>query len=235
MIARYKPLDRAQEDVDPIEPAALALYKAGEALYHEGRFDSAIARLEEAVELDPNHLRASDLLADVFISQRAWERAHRVLIRLYKTHPARARARLVSVLRAMADSAINERARLALYLRVYDVEKNIIFATEVREELRRHGNQERAAGRTLNAAYAYHYGGFPDLAAESITTSRSELHRLKRAAQFLALFRMLASMLLVVRTAHGPFSNAPMNRLMFGVLMLWFMALIGSATIADRY
>lgn len=166
MIARYKPLARAQEDLDKIEPTAELLYRAGEGFYRAGNLDSAKARLEEAIGLNPNHVGASELLADILISRKDWAGARAVLDRLHEDHPAVARSRLVQVLLAQAEGASGEEEQLELYQRVRKIERNPVAVEGIRGIWKRRGDRARAAGDLEAAAAAYRSGGLSELEAE---------------------------------------------------------------------
>lgn len=99
-IQRYKPLARVQQELDYIEPLAESLFKAGEGYYRAGKPDDALAQLRQALVSNPNHLRASELLAEILISKGELDAAREALERLHENYPAEARPRLVEVLLA---------------------------------------------------------------------------------------------------------------------------------------
>jgi tetratricopeptide (TPR) repeat protein len=167
LIAQYKPLASAQEDLDKIEPAAEALYKAGAALFDNGSLDSAKARLEEALGINPSHGRASELLADILISRKAWAEARVVLERLYESQPALGRARLVQVLLAQAEASRVGVEKIALYERILTIDKTAATAAEgLRGIWKARGDRARAAGNLEGAREAYASGGLEDLARD---------------------------------------------------------------------
>jgi branched-chain amino acid transport system substrate-binding protein len=65
-----KPLKRVQEELERINPAADSLYNAGLSLYRNGMLDGTLAPLRQAVSLNPNHVGANQLLADILLAQR---------------------------------------------------------------------------------------------------------------------------------------------------------------------
>ena len=91
------------------------LYRAGEGLYKTGSLDAAApsGSSSRRSALNPNHVRASELLADILIARREWTQAQDVLERLHAHNPGAARARLVQVLLALVDTAEGEDDRLA--------------------------------------------------------------------------------------------------------------------------
>ncbi|MFT3769874.1 MAG: tetratricopeptide repeat protein [Minicystis sp.] len=118
LIARYKPPAYAQQDLDLLDPAAEALCRAGESAFRKGDLSTAKARLKEALEKNPNHARALDLLADILIQRKDWAAARPVIERLHESKPLVARPRLLKVLLAQAEAATSVEAQRELYERV---------------------------------------------------------------------------------------------------------------------
>jgi tetratricopeptide (TPR) repeat protein len=82
-IAEYKPLSKVQEELDHIEPVADSLYQAAQKLYTNHKFDEALTSLQQAVTLNPNHLGANLLLADILLVKGEPKKAHQILERLH--------------------------------------------------------------------------------------------------------------------------------------------------------
>jgi tetratricopeptide (TPR) repeat protein len=114
-IAESKPLRRMQEELDRIEPAAENLYQAALGLYQGGQLDQAIEPLRQAISLNPNHVRANQLLADILLAQGQIVEALRLLIRLYQYQPIVARPRLVQALLAQAQATESGDEELSCY------------------------------------------------------------------------------------------------------------------------
>jgi hypothetical protein len=165
-IGRFKPLDQVQQDLDQIEPTAELLYRAAEGLYRAGNFDSAMARLQETLGLNPNHVRAGELLADILILRQDWAAARTVLERLYENQPAVGRARLVQVVLAQAEAAQGEDEQLKLFQRVREVEKNATAIAGIRRIWRARGDAARERGDLEAASAAYRAGGLEEQEAE---------------------------------------------------------------------
>jgi TPR repeat protein/tetratricopeptide (TPR) repeat protein len=123
LVDRYKPLTAIKHELEQIEPAADRFFRHAESAFRSGNVETATARLRSALELNPNHGRASELLADILIAQKDWAAAREVLERLYLNHPAAARAKLVKVLLAAAEAAPDDQ-KLALYERARAVDKH---------------------------------------------------------------------------------------------------------------
>lgn len=141
LVARYKPPANAHHDLDLIDPAAEDLYREAEAAHRAGSLSAAKARLTEALDRNPNHGRAAELLADVLIARKDWAAARTVLEQLYESRPTAARARLLQVLLALAEAAPGEDAQLALYERVRQIDERNTRALGAIERL----NAARAA------------------------------------------------------------------------------------------
>ncbi len=131
-IAQFKPLSRVQEELDRINPLAEALYQAGEGFYQTAKLDAAATQLRQALGINPNHLKASELLAEILIARRRMGRsaagageAARENIR------TAARPRLLQVFLAKADAATDELKRLEWYERALALdERNALCASK---------------------------------------------------------------------------------------------------------
>ncbi len=139
-IAGYKPLRRVQEELDRIEPAAENLYRAALGVYRSGQLEQATGLLRQTVSLNPNHVGANQLLADILLAQGQTTEARQLLERLFEYQPAVARPRLTQVLLAQAEAAQGDE-RLALYERVLSLDliqpEAIAAVAEIKQEKRR--------------------------------------------------------------------------------------------------
>jgi tetratricopeptide (TPR) repeat protein len=61
----YRPLYKVKDELDRINPAANSLYQAAHSLYQQGDNDRAVVQLRQALELNPNHLKARLLLGTI--------------------------------------------------------------------------------------------------------------------------------------------------------------------------
>jgi len=133
-IAEHKPLHRVQEELDRIEPVADSLYRAALGLYRGGQLDQAIRPLRQAVGLNPSHVGANQLLADILLSQGQLGEARQLLEQLYEYHPTAARSRLVQALVAQAQAAESSNELVILYNRMLELDS---MPPEVTAELQR--------------------------------------------------------------------------------------------------
>jgi len=114
-LAKYHPLSRTQTELDRILPAADSLFQAAEAFYAQGSLERAENLLEQAVGINPNHLRANEMLAEILIGGGRLAEAREKLEKLLEFAPSVARPRLVQVYLQQAQAAGDDAARLALY------------------------------------------------------------------------------------------------------------------------
>ncbi len=121
-IAENKPLRRVQEELDRIEPVAESFYQAALGLYRGGQLDQAIVSLRQAVSLNPNHVGANQLLADILLVQGQVVEALQLLEPLYKYQPTAARPRLVQVYLALAQVVEGYDEQLAFYEHVLELD-----------------------------------------------------------------------------------------------------------------
>jgi len=141
-IADHKPLHRVQEKLDRIEPAAETLYRAALRLYQGGQLEQAAELLRQAIGLNPNHVKANQLLADILLAQGQVEDAQQLLERLSEYLPAAARPRLIQTLLAQVQVAGSDDEQLALYKRVLELDaarlEVVARVAEIEQKMRRH-------------------------------------------------------------------------------------------------
>jgi tetratricopeptide (TPR) repeat protein len=166
-IVEHKPLKRVQEELDRIAPIAESLYQAALGLYRNEQLDLAVDSLRQAVGLNPNHVRANQLLADILLAQGQPSEAQRLLERLFEYQPAAARPRLVQALLAQSQATEDEGEQLALYERVLDLDPAQPEAIAGRRFIWQCRGDAKLADGDLEAALeAYQSAGLVDKAAE---------------------------------------------------------------------
>ncbi|MFO0760363.1 MAG: hypothetical protein U0359_28030 [Byssovorax sp.] len=162
-IVQYKSLGRVQQELDYVQPLAENLYRAEEGFYKTGNMEEAVGH-RQALKINPNHLRASELLAELLILREEWSEARRMLEGMYENHPVVARPRLIQVLLAEANLATGEDDALVRYDRVLALdEKNMVATAEKQRIWKGRGDQARSKGRLDEAIDAYHKAGYLDL------------------------------------------------------------------------
>lgn len=166
-IAANKPLRRVQEELDRVEPVAESLYQAAVGLYRSKQLEQAIAPLRQAVALNPNHVRANQLLADILLAQGKPDEAIQLLERLYEYQPSAARPRLVQTLLAQAQATVSQDDQLALYRRILELEPSQVEAelgwTHIWQQ---RGDADMARRDLASALQAFQIGGLSDRVAQ---------------------------------------------------------------------
>jgi signal transduction histidine kinase len=179
-IAEYKPLHRVQEELDHIEPVAENLYQAALGLYQGGQLDQAVALLRQATALNPNHVRANQLLADILLAQGELGEARQLLERLYEYQPAAARSRLVQALlaqaRAQAQTTEDNDEELTLYEQVLEMDRTQPEAIAGRQRIwQQRGNTALEEDDLETALEAYRMAGLTDKVGEVEEMRRRDL------------------------------------------------------------
>ena len=117
-IAEQKSLSRIQDELDRVSPAADNLFQRAYELYRIGSLEETIPILHRTVNLNPNHLKAGRLLAEVLLARGNIAEAAAMLETLYSYNPSAARPRLVQALLSLAKEDKEEVKRIALYERI---------------------------------------------------------------------------------------------------------------------
>jgi len=166
-IAEYKPLRRVQDELDRVQPVADSLYQAGLGLYRSHQLEAALPPLRQAVNLNPNHVGVSQLLADILLAQGQANDAREILERLYKYQPAAARPRLIQALLALAQSNDNENEQLKFYEQVLGLDAEQAEAKSGRLGIwQRRSDEAHKAGDLETALAAFRTVHFDDKVAE---------------------------------------------------------------------
>ncbi len=210
-IAQYKPLSRVQEELDKINPFADTLYQGGEAYYRNGKFDQAVAQLREALEINPRHLKASELLAEILIDRSAWDEAQQVLERLRESYSGGAGPQLVRVFLGRAQAATDEAKRLSWYEKALELDGQDTAAIEGKRAVwKDRGDRARAEGKFAEAAKAYAEAKREDLLQFSLEELRTlELERVRAEVLRLEETEHYEEALDAIRQAAGLHDWAP--------------------------
>jgi len=121
-IAQKKPLSRVQEEIDRVLPVADNLFQAAYGIYQGGDLDGAVPLLQQAVKLNPNHLKGNHLLAEILLAQNKTDEALKILEMLYEYNPAAARPRLIQALLIKAKGEKEEENRLHFYEKILELD-----------------------------------------------------------------------------------------------------------------
>ncbi len=123
-----KPLRRVQDELDRIEPVAESLFQAAQGLYRNGQLEQAEAPVRQAIGLNPNHVGANELLADLLLGQDKYEEAKNILISLYEYQPMAARSRLVQAWLGKSTLAETDDDTLQYYEKILEIDPNQVEA-----------------------------------------------------------------------------------------------------------
>ena len=103
-VAERKPLAKVKDELDRIIPLADSLFQTANGFYMRGTMDKATAQLQEALTINPNHLKARLLLGEIYRSQGKFDEAIRELEEAYRIDEASSRVPLENALLQRADS-----------------------------------------------------------------------------------------------------------------------------------
>ncbi len=117
-VAANKPLSRVQDELDRLNPVADSLFNAAQGLYSRNDLEQAEALLQQALGLNPNHIRAHELLAEILLSQGNLDEAERWLEELEELAPGRARSLLKQLYLRRAEAAESDKEALPWYEKV---------------------------------------------------------------------------------------------------------------------
>jgi formylglycine-generating enzyme required for sulfatase activity/tetratricopeptide (TPR) repeat protein len=158
-IERYHSLKRTQDELDRIQPAADSLFQAAQAFYAQGNLTEAEDLLKQAIGVNPNHLRANELLAEILIGLDRLDEARDLLERLFELVPNNARPRLIQVYLEQAQSAPDDKTRLRLFERVLELDSSRPEALAGIEKIRQaEQDEQRLASDFMSGRQALQRG-----------------------------------------------------------------------------
>lgn len=120
-LVEHKPLRLVQEELDRVEPAADHLFRAASGLYRAGKLQEALTPLRQAVVLNPNHIQATLLLAELLLAQNQVDESIENLERLHKLRPSLAQSRLVQALLMRSRETEDEETKLTFYSKILEL------------------------------------------------------------------------------------------------------------------
>jgi ribosomal protein L7/L12 len=145
-IAENKPLSRTQDELDRINPVANSLFNAASGFYQGNNLEGAEPLLRQALGLNPNHLRANELLAEILLGKDSLDEAQTLLEHLEEIVPGKARHRLKQVYRKRAESARTDAEKLEWYEKILTR-----FPTDSQAQEARNQVYQAAGERALQA------------------------------------------------------------------------------------
>ncbi len=103
-VIALKSLDKVKDELDRIVPLADNLFQSGSGFYRRGMYDDAIALLQRALTVNPNHLKTRLLLGEIYRGQGKFDDAVRELEEAYRLDADASRVPLEATLLQRADS-----------------------------------------------------------------------------------------------------------------------------------
>ncbi len=122
-IAERKPLSRVRDEMDRVLPAAENLFQAAYSIYQGGQLDEAEPLLRQSVRLNPNHIKANQLLAEIFLAKGDTDEALKILEFIYEYNPCDVKHLLVQVLMNKA-KGVKDSEQISIYERILTIEPN---------------------------------------------------------------------------------------------------------------
>ncbi|RME70894.1 MAG: hypothetical protein D6784_15990, partial [Chloroflexi bacterium] len=181
-IASRKSLTQLQDEVCRIDPVADSLYQEAYRHYQKRALKKAEPLLQQAIGLNPNHIHASQLLAEILLAEGELYRARQILESLAEYFPA-VHPRLVQALLLQAREA-NPDERLALYNRILQLDPNHPEALEGRRRIwLQRGDDLLAAGNALEAMSAYRRADVPE---KIVAAGLAYIDQMEQAGRHLA-------------------------------------------------
>jgi AAA+ ATPase superfamily predicted ATPase len=180
-IKENKTLHIIADNLDHIDPIAENLFQRALNSYKDEKFSTSINRLNEALNSNPNHLKAQQLLADILLTQGQFKRARQHLETLYHYKPLAARSRLIQVLLKLAESSNNEDKQVQLYEQVLSLEPTQAEAINKRKAILEQRGNIALETEDFNTAFrVYQKLGFKRKLTEIELKIRTRYFELKK-------------------------------------------------------
>lgn len=142
-IVENKSFYQESEDSLNHDHKANTLYKQALELYDEQYLAEAVLLLKIAVESNPDHIRAIQLLSDILMEQNNYAEAVDILDKLHSIQPVAARLRLIQALLALAQFSDSEDKQFKYYERILEIDPSHPEAKNKLEQIRHQHQQEK--------------------------------------------------------------------------------------------
>ncbi len=136
-VARHHPVSRTQAELDHLRPEAERSYSRAVRRFEAGKANEALESLQEALEANPNHLGATELMVEVELALGHADVAGRLLERLNAIQPHKGRPRLVRFLLEQAEQASDPVEASRHLDRILSLAPGHLEATALRDALNR--------------------------------------------------------------------------------------------------
>ncbi len=184
-VARYRPLDSVKDELNRLNPVADNHYQAALDSFQQNDNEQAMARVRQALELNPNHVKARLLLGAILRADNRLPEAIAEFKAIYQFDKRRGRFELLRTLLKHAEDlekAGDEASALVIYDQVLALAPGEQTAQTHRTALwTKQGDQALAAADFETAIAAYQQAG----AAEKLAEAKAQKRRMEieQAAQ----------------------------------------------------
>lgn len=124
-----RPLRRVKDELDRLDPLAETLFQGGQGFYNNNNPDAAEQQLRQALNINPNHLKARLLLGQVLLEKGNLVESVDMFDAAYQYDERSARANLIKSLLALAETQ-EENLQLSTYERIIKIQSDQPLANE---------------------------------------------------------------------------------------------------------
>ncbi len=111
----------AEDEIRQSMASAEPIFKSAYTLHEEGKFDESVSLLQQVCTLNPDHLQAALLLAEIFMERGETGESLKLLEPLYDAAPLAIRPRLIQTLLMEARMTPDERCQRTVYKRILEL------------------------------------------------------------------------------------------------------------------
>ncbi len=187
-VAINKPLNQVKDELDRINPLADNLYQTAQGFYQQDNKEQAIAQLQQALNANPNHLKAHLLLGTILRDENRLDDAITEFEEVYQLDEREGRFELLRTLLQQGEAlekAHNQEGALAVYNRVLAISPREHTAQERKAALwEKKGDQSLKEGNLTAAIEAYRQAGADKkLADVKFQKLKAELEQASKEAE----------------------------------------------------
>ena len=124
-----RPLRRVKEELDHLDPLADTLFRGGQGFYNNNNPDAAEQQLRQALNINPNHLKARLLLGQILLEKGELDESVTMFDAAHQYDERSARAHLIKALLALAETQ-DENLQLSTYARILKIQSDQPLASE---------------------------------------------------------------------------------------------------------
>jgi tetratricopeptide (TPR) repeat protein len=151
-VEENEPISRVREEIDNINPEATESYRTGIELKDREQLDEACECLRDAIDKNPNHAKASALLANILLDQGKIEESCRQMEKLYKYQLDAVQDRFIQRLLDLAKKEEDKSKQQKLYDQIWELDSE---HEEVKKIWEQKGDEAYEA-RELNTALKHY-------------------------------------------------------------------------------